>query len=568
MSQEPEQNLGAARSAELQPTGEWFRRERERIAIGRKPVAEKLGVAERQIALLETKKQPVPAAWLPRILELGFRLEPAEATAAPESKKSPVAAPPASAPVAESAPVETAAPAAETARPAAETATPAAEPPPAGGLLGGTWLRSRRHAQILSMRSLTDTLGVSENDLYTMESHNLPLPIEWFPVLSRIGILPAEEQGAAVAAHSAARPDGKWLQAMRHRHKLTTKDLAARLRTTYGAIQVVEARRWPVPDGWLAVLKELPGGLMQAPVSPPDSREPNASSESAAMTERRERPASATTFGKAAKETPSVEQPALSGGVAAPVLTGAWLREQREAIGVSQRDLGHYVGVEQWQVSRCERWNQRVPTSWLPLLSTLGMLSGEAAASLSAAAANPSPKRGVGRPRKHPLPATDAATGETSPLAPLTGRWVRAERDRLGLRRSTIAEQLGLRRTSVTRLENGGESVPPRWLPILTRLGFQLPSGYSAAAVPERRKPGRPRRSPLPGAATDFVPTAGRGALVAEVIAYRLKLARHAGTPAVETLALLAQDLRLAGGANVVSLDALAAAMQVLLGHR
>ena len=59
--------------------GAWFRRECERIAMGRKPLATRLGTPESRLATLELRNQQVPAEWLGILAELGFRI-PQEAS--------------------------------------------------------------------------------------------------------------------------------------------------------------------------------------------------------------------------------------------------------------------------------------------------------------------------------------------------------------------------------------------------------------------------------------------------------------------------------------------------------
>ncbi|MBL9004040.1 MAG: helix-turn-helix transcriptional regulator, partial [Myxococcales bacterium] len=45
--------------------GAWLRTERERIAVGRRPVAERLGIAESTLARVERQALDVPLSWLP-----------------------------------------------------------------------------------------------------------------------------------------------------------------------------------------------------------------------------------------------------------------------------------------------------------------------------------------------------------------------------------------------------------------------------------------------------------------------------------------------------------------------
>mgnify|MGYP007130728951 CR=1 FL=1 len=53
--------------------GGWFRKERERIAVGRKGMALRLGSTESKVTTLETRKHDVPTEWFAVLRELGFR---------------------------------------------------------------------------------------------------------------------------------------------------------------------------------------------------------------------------------------------------------------------------------------------------------------------------------------------------------------------------------------------------------------------------------------------------------------------------------------------------------------
>ena len=50
----------------------WLRRERERIAIGRRQVADRLGLPESQVIRVEINQRLVPPAWFVALAELGF----------------------------------------------------------------------------------------------------------------------------------------------------------------------------------------------------------------------------------------------------------------------------------------------------------------------------------------------------------------------------------------------------------------------------------------------------------------------------------------------------------------
>ena len=54
--------------------GDWFRRERQWIAMGRKPLALRLGITEHKLTMLELRSQDVPQEWLRVLAGLGFRI--------------------------------------------------------------------------------------------------------------------------------------------------------------------------------------------------------------------------------------------------------------------------------------------------------------------------------------------------------------------------------------------------------------------------------------------------------------------------------------------------------------
>ena len=75
MSDQPEQSVERTSSSPVQTLdGAWFRRERERVAIGRKSLATKLGSTESRLHTLEWRRQQVPAEWLPVLRTLEFRI--------------------------------------------------------------------------------------------------------------------------------------------------------------------------------------------------------------------------------------------------------------------------------------------------------------------------------------------------------------------------------------------------------------------------------------------------------------------------------------------------------------
>ena len=76
MSDQPEHNPEPQAAAPTQQTldGAWFRRERERVAIGRRSLAARLGTTESRLNTLEWRRQPVPAEWMTVLRDLEFRI--------------------------------------------------------------------------------------------------------------------------------------------------------------------------------------------------------------------------------------------------------------------------------------------------------------------------------------------------------------------------------------------------------------------------------------------------------------------------------------------------------------
>ena len=96
MSHQPEQNPQSITTfASLE--GGWLRKERERIAIGRKALATKLGSSESRVHTIEWRRQPVPMEWLPVLRGLSFRIpdevDAALGTTSQQSDSQQVAAP-------------------------------------------------------------------------------------------------------------------------------------------------------------------------------------------------------------------------------------------------------------------------------------------------------------------------------------------------------------------------------------------------------------------------------------------------------------------------------------------
>ena len=310
MSDQPDQNPERQAAAPQTLDGAWFRRERERVAIGRRSLAARLGTTESRLNTLEWRRQPVPAEWMTVLRELEFRIPDGAApqvAAAPEAtpvvlaevsgsaaaQEIPKAAEPpvvVEIPVAESPPVAvvesppvavvesppvavvesppvavvesppTAVPA--DAQSVVPTATPvipaeATKVPPAVDFFHGRWLRERRHQQAIPLQFLLQKLVTTEAELYALERQNIRLPLRWIPRLLKLGILSTEEGKAAARLNVSSQLHGSWLRQQRALLRLTPEELGRYLRASAVDVRLVESRMWPVPSEWFPILTAL-----------------------------------------------------------------------------------------------------------------------------------------------------------------------------------------------------------------------------------------------------------------------------------------------------------------------
>ena len=289
----PEPSAAAAPSL----NGAWFRRERERIAMGRKPLATRLGTPESRLATIELRNQQVPTEWLGILAELGFRI-PQEAPATSPS----VLNPPTEAANVEPAPsapaaVHTPAPSVP-AEPepgsvtAATTAgaerssslmtnssketdknmtssvgskTQGTESPREtssetdGAAFHGHWLRARRQQKGIRTVDVAKQLGGPPADINTVERNNLRLPLVWIPSLLKLKLLTVAEAKAAMQMPSdkSSRMNGKWIREQRLQRKLKPADVASKLGTSRLDVELIETRNWLIPTEWFQPLAEL-----------------------------------------------------------------------------------------------------------------------------------------------------------------------------------------------------------------------------------------------------------------------------------------------------------------------
>ncbi len=317
--------------------GGWFRRERERIAVGRKGIALRLGTTESKVATLEMRKQDVPSEWFGVLRDLGFRMPEsvsvgsvasgvvvhdvaASGASASNGERVTAAAPPAvvvaeiadpgtvdNAPFVEvvaaevidkttppasavaSAQVEvvaaevvvtpeaskeekqTDAPVATNPTESVDHAVPADAQSIAGPRKAtetkssdhtpfhGHWLRERRREKGIQTSEMVKKLSTLPADLYTLERHNIRLPLRWIPGLLKLGMLTVDEAKVAtrLPPNRLTAMNGLWLRKQRSLSKLSPLDVADRLGVSALDVRLIEARSWPLPVEWFPALKAL-----------------------------------------------------------------------------------------------------------------------------------------------------------------------------------------------------------------------------------------------------------------------------------------------------------------------
>ena len=312
--------------------GGWFRKERERIAVGRKGIALRLGSTESKVTTLETRKHDVPTEWFGVLRELGFRF-PADVAQAETPVASVVTdvvqaaaipSPPSDVPVViaaefavsasdppsasadavieavviEAVPTRADIPTtAETATPVSpvipaipqaemearkEEKTPNVEPiaeasvpqdaqtlvpsnhsePLASASLTpfcGRWMRERRRERGIRTQDLVTQLRTLPADLYTIERHNIRLPLRWIPGLLKLGLLTVDEAKVATRGPGSklSPMNGLWLRQQRGQFKLSPQAVGAKLGVSALDIRLIEARQWSLPSEWFPALKSL-----------------------------------------------------------------------------------------------------------------------------------------------------------------------------------------------------------------------------------------------------------------------------------------------------------------------
>jgi ribosome-binding protein aMBF1 (putative translation factor) len=223
-------------------------------------------------------------------------------------------------------------------------------------VLRGHALRDRRYELSLSSRKLCQALKISETDLSLLESNNLMAPSGFLPVLVKLGFY--SQQTPPEAAPRTL--SGRWLREQRRDKGISSAVVSQTVNTRQALVTLIEARDWPLPPEWIPALASL--GL---------SEQGELSRRGAEKKESRSKKAAASPARSAVK--PATKHATKDAAAAPPSeLTGAWLRTERERLGLSQTALGQKLGISQSDMSRYELRDRRLPTEWWPLLKELG----------------------------------------------------------------------------------------------------------------------------------------------------------------------------------------------------
>ena len=218
--------------------GQWLRRERERVAIGRAKIAARLGISPYNLRKLELMNWTIPVEWIAPLAELGFRVaDEADAAAVPDpvssqAEQSPATVAPAVVPT-----------------PIVDAASSPGEQLPSG--FDGESFRQARLRLRLSVTGLAARLRCSAMEIRLLE---LPergqaklVPQAWLTTLRELGFQEPQPRF------------GDWFRSQRERLGISRDLLAARLGVKAWRLEHLERARPPaqVPHQWLATLYAL-----------------------------------------------------------------------------------------------------------------------------------------------------------------------------------------------------------------------------------------------------------------------------------------------------------------------
>ena len=434
--------------------GVWLRRERERIAIGRRQVAERLGLPESQVSRVEMNKRLVPSEWFAALVELGFPV-PSNLLTADSVSSAPLVR-------------EDHAPAPADVPSAADTpGVPVGSVPVEIVLAPVVSATVEIHGQpvetdLLSKRPEPASLAepVPEPALEPVpESVVEAEPTTAIPASATLADVPNPAVGPAepVIAPPAVPPlssidvpvsgaqlRGRWLRAQRQAREVSLLQISRVLGIPKSSFARFEASDMPVPPSWLpklAALKLLDG------------------------------------------ESDLVKRPPP-----APHYTGRWLRRERKGRGMTFIAIAPALHVAPSLLAFTETHDWPLPPEWLSGLHTLGLLesasdrSSKTARTTQKAAHEKTPQQSKAAPKS---PKRQAARAASAPAdrtrggsigRPLSGEWLRRHRLRKNILQRELAKRLKMSQSHLSRYEMQDRPLRPEWLPILQKLGFPVPT--------------------------------------------------------------------------------------------
>lgn len=489
MSQQPEQNPERNTSIDALEGG-WLRKERERIAVGRKALATKLGSTESRVHTIEWRRQPVPVEWLPALRTLGFRI-PIEVSVATElvgqqsapqvaEAVTPVVTAPATVQLVESAVVSSV-----TESRAAEVIVAEAE----AVVVPAIAVAAQDPAVV------SGTVPAAESAPSAAPAVDAVVVVDVVdaaaPPEARVGDV--SQQEVAPSTMSQREPltsnpgqptqlyHGRWLRERRYEKAVRMQTLIQKLQSTEAELYALERHNIRLPLRWIPRLLKL--GLLTLEEA------------------------------KAASRLPRMSQ-----------LDGIWLERQRALLKMTPDELGKNLHVSGGDIRLVESRAWLVPSEWFPKLTTLleERRAAKAKAKALADAAKAEQKTGL----KKPAPSSLSIRSDKSALSGKVDSKTVSKAESKVVKPETPAATKGDAKT-----DSKAESKVSAGRSGVSRVGGKDVTQALAEAV----------------------------------IAHRIKLGLHAKQPAIEVLAQIAQDLRLALGTQAVGYDALADAMRALL---
>lgn len=509
MSQQPEQNPERNSSIDTLEGG-WLRKERERIAIGRKALATKLGSTESRVHTIEWRRQPVPVEWLPILRSLAFRIpfEDSAATvsaneqSAPHVVAAPVPVPPA--------------PAAESVVVVPVVVVPSVMESPAREVTAAVTEAVVVDAQVVTAPIAAEPASVTVVSVHVEEVQTpaaaAPVPAA-VPVVIEAAVVdsaaaPAEVQAVDVTAaevapstlsqreppsSNPAQPTqlyhGRWLRERRYEKAVRMQTLIQKLQSSEAELYALERHNIRLPLRWIPRLLKI--GLLTLEEA------------------------------KAASRLPRMSQ-----------LDGIWLERQRALLKMTPDELGKNLHVSGADIRLVESRAWLVPSEWFPKLTTLleERRAAKAKAKALADAAKAEQKAGL----KKPAPSSLSIKSDKSALS-----------DKVDAKAVSKAESKQEAKTESRSVKTEA--------PAATKTETKSDSKAESKVSASR------------GGTSKAVGKDATQSLAEAVVAHRLRLGQHAKQPAIEVLGLIAQDLRLALGSQTIGYDALADSLRALL---